>query len=101
MVKFSWLALIALLASFVVFGCTAESEDDNGSGGSGVSDDGGSTDTGDGDGDTSSAGTDMTLASDVYQNDDGVAICPVKGVPVEDITTAPMREVDGTTYYFC
>jgi len=108
MVRFSLLALFALLASFMVFGCSNDEVDPsiNGDGttapDSSKSPDMTDDDSGDSDDDdeTSSTGTGMTLASDVYQKD-GVAICPVKGVPVDDISTAESREVDGTTYYFC
>ena len=79
MKRFSWLALIALLTSFVVCGCYADSTDRE---------------------ESSSANTAVQLASNVYQ-EDGVAICPVRGGPIADISSAPVRENDGMTFYFC
>ena len=107
MVRFSLLALFALLASFMVFGCSNDEVDPSINGDETTAPDSSNSpdmtdgDSGDdGDDETSSTGTGMTLASDVYQKD-GVAICPVLDGPVADITTAEFRVVDDTTYYFC
>ena len=109
MIRFSWLALIALLTSFVVFGCASNDEDEAGADKGSVTNDNNVTDPNGGEpngsegsnGDeTSSVGAEMTLASNVYQKD-GVAVCPVLGGDISDISTAPVRERDGKTYYFC
>ena len=95
MIRFSWLALTALLASFVVLGCYGNGEDDYGADESNVSNDI-DTDDSNGDdesddsegGDTSSRDVGMTLASNAYTNDDGVAVCPVRDNPITDLSTA-------------
>ena len=123
MVRFSWLALFALLASFVVFGCTPNEEDSSSNGEGTASanstDSPGTTgdddddddhddhddDDGNGDGDdsddVSSAGTGMTLASNAHVDEDGDAVCPVMKGKVEDISALEPQEYGGKTYYFC
>lgn len=112
MSKFSWIALVALLGAFVVSGCYADEEVE--AEGSAVSTDtdvdGEGHDEGDTDGesheddddDSAMADTGMTLASDVHQNDDGVAICPVMGSAIPDVSRAVgEQKYEGKTYYFC
>ncbi|MCH7903175.1 MAG: hypothetical protein IH944_01255 [Armatimonadetes bacterium] len=108
MIRFSWLALIALLISFVAFGCAAADDNEYGADDSNVTND---VDNGDSNGDdesdgsegddTSSIDVDMTLASNAYTNDDGVALCPVRDNPIEDVSTASSQEYEDKTYYFC
>lgn len=104
MVRFSWLAVFALLASFMVIGCSADAETEGDSSGDAVTSDEGDTTTepiGEVNGDEGATADDgMTLASSVYQKD-GVAVCPISGDEIADIDTAPSREADGTTFYFC
>ena len=108
MVRFSWLALFALLASFMVFGCTPNEEDDSSD--SGVSTDNGGTDTPDpdegdagdeGSDETSSAETEMTLAINAHRDEDGDVACPVMKGKVDDPFALASQEYDGKTYYFC
>ena len=109
MIRFSWLALVALLASFVLFGCGTTDEDEYGNDDRNVSTDideadengGGESDDSEGDDETSSLDVPMTLASNAYTNDDGVPICPVMGGEVEDIAALASHEYEGKTYYFC
>ena len=109
MIRFSWLALAALLASFVLFGCGATDEDDNGTDDRNVSTEineadesgGGESDDSEGSDETSSVGAEMTLASNAYTDVDGVPICPVVGDVVADISALPSQEYNDKTYYFC
>ena len=106
MIRFSRLALIALLASFVVIGCYGNGEDDSGADNGKVgteideADENGGDDS-EGNDETSSIDVPMTLASNAYTNDDGVPICPVMGGPVKDIAALDSHEYEGKTYYFC
>ena len=60
---------------------------------------GGSSDDGDVAADSSA---EMTLASNAYTNDEGVALCPVLNNPIPDLSTsAGSREYEDKTYYFC
>ena len=95
----SLIALAALAVALLAVGCSsgygteAEAED-----APAVETDG-LPDT-DGDAETDSA--EMTLASNAYVNDEGVALCPVLDNPISDLSTAagPI-EYEGKTYYFC
>ena len=109
MIRFSRLALIALLASFVVIGCYGNGEDDSGADNGKVgteidkADENGDDESDDSEGDdeTSSITGGMSLASNAYTNDDGVALCPVRDNPIQDVSTASSQEYGGKTYYFC
>ena len=109
MIRFSWLALVALLASFVLFGCGTTEEDEYGNDDRNVStdideaDENGDDESDDSEGDDEASSLDvpMTLASNAYTNDDGVPICPVMGAEVKYIAALASHEYEGKTYYFC
>ena len=82
----SLIALAALAVAFFAVGCSsdygAEAEDE---GAPAVGTDG-SADT---DGVVAADdSTEMTLASNAYTNDEGVALCPVLDNPIADLSTA-------------
>ena len=107
--RISWLAPAALAVALLTVGCSsdygAEAEDE----GTPAIETGGSTDTdvdaggSSDDGDVAAASdAEMTLASNAYVNDEGVALCPVLNNPIPVVTAATdSREYEGKTYYFC
>ena len=95
----SLIALAALAAALFAVGCSSDTEEDGGDESAAAVETNGTTDT---DGDAAVDPAEMTLASNAYVNDEGVALCPVLEIPIADLSTAagPI-EYEGKTYYFC
>ena len=95
----SLIALAALAAALFAVGCSSGTEADGGDESAAAVETNGTTDT---DGDAAVDSAEMTLASNAYVNDEGVALCPVLEIPIADLSTAagPI-EYEGKTYYFC
>ena len=95
----SLIALAALAAALFAVGCSSDTETDAGDESAAAVETNGTTDT-DGDAETDSA--EMTLASNAYVNEEGVALCPVRNNEIPEISaTTVSREYEGKTYYFC
>jgi len=97
----SLIALAALAAALFAVGCSSDTEADGGDESAAAVETNGTTDT-DTDTDAAVDPAEMTLASNAYVNDEGVALCPVLEIPIADLSTAagPI-EYEGKTYYFC
>lgn len=95
----SLIALAALAAALFAVGCSSDTEADDGDQSAAAVETNGTTDI---DGDAAVDSAEMTLASNAYVNDEGVALCPVLNNPIPDLSTAagPI-EYEGKTYYFC
>ncbi len=95
----SLIALAALAAALFAVGCSSDTDADAGDESAAAVETDGSAGI---DGEASDASAEMTLASNAYVNDEGVALCPVLDNPIQVVTAATdSREYEGKTYYFC
>ncbi len=98
--KSSLIALAALAAALFAVGCSSDTEADAGDESAAAVETNGAAGI---DGAEAAADSaEMTLASNAYVNDEGVALCPVLDNPIPVVTAATdSREYEGKTYYFC
>ncbi len=95
----SLIALAALAAALFAVGCSSDTEADTGDESASAVETEGASAT---NGAEPEVEAEMTLASNAYVNDEGVALCPVRNNEIPEISaTTVSREYEGRTYYFC